>query len=84
VESCSLIATAGNVTSIYSRKQHRTETDLDFMGDSNQSDDKPPVPAKRPYEKPSFRHEKVFETMALACGKIQVTQAQCRFNRKLS
>jgi hypothetical protein len=54
------------------------------MGDSDRSDDKPVSPAKRPYEKPSFRHEKVFETMALACGKIQVTQAQCRFNRKLS
>jgi hypothetical protein len=54
------------------------------MGDSDQSDEKPVTSAKRAYEKPSFRHEKVFETMALACGKIQVTQAQCRFNRKLS
>jgi len=54
------------------------------MGDSDQRADKPASSAKRPYEKPSFRHEKVFETMALACGKIQVTQAQCRFNRKLS
>jgi hypothetical protein len=40
--------------------------------------------AKKPYQKPAFRFERVFETMALACGKIQVTQAQCRFNRKLS
>jgi hypothetical protein len=54
------------------------------MGDSDQRADQPAGAAKRPYEKPSFRHEKVFETMALACGKIQVTQAQCRFNRKLS
>ncbi len=40
--------------------------------------------AKKPYQKPSFKHEKVFETMALACGKISATQRQCRFNRKTS
>jgi hypothetical protein len=39
---------------------------------------------KRPYVKPSFEYERVFETMALACGKISPTQAQCRFNRKNS
>jgi hypothetical protein len=39
---------------------------------------------KKPYTKPTFRHERVFETMALACGKIHPTQAQCRFNRKNS
>lgn len=32
---------------------------------------------KRHYEKPAFRHERVFETMALACGKISTTQGQC-------
>ncbi|HYL09215.1 MAG TPA: hypothetical protein VEU31_00635 [Candidatus Acidoferrales bacterium] len=41
-------------------------------------------PEKKPYEKPAFRHERVFETMALNCGKISATQAQCRFNRKAS
>jgi hypothetical protein len=35
--------------------------------------------AKRPYQKPAFRHERVFETMALVCGKT-ATQGQCRFN----
>ena len=40
--------------------------------------------AKKPYVKPAFRHEQVFETMALACGKISSTQAQCKFNRKNS
>jgi hypothetical protein len=40
--------------------------------------------SKRPYKKPSFLHEKVFETMALACGKLSPTQAQCRFNRRNS
>lgn len=39
---------------------------------------------KRPYAKPAFRSEKVFETTALACGKISTTQLQCRLNRKLS
>ncbi len=40
--------------------------------------------AKKPYQKPAFRFERVFETMALACGKIRQTEAQCRFNRKNS
>jgi hypothetical protein len=39
---------------------------------------------KRVYVKPAFQHEKVFETMALACGKLGPTQAQCRFNRRNS
>lgn len=39
---------------------------------------------KRPYVKPAFEFERVFETMALACGKLSPTQAQCRFNRKNS
>jgi hypothetical protein len=40
--------------------------------------------AKKAYEKPAFRHEQVFETMALACGKINPTEGSCRFNRKRS
>ncbi len=39
---------------------------------------------KKPYQKPSFKHEKVFETMALACGKISPTQATCKSVRKRS
>jgi len=39
---------------------------------------------KKPYIKPAFRHEQIFETMALACGKLQGTQGQCRKNRKNS
>ena len=38
-----------------------------------------PGKAKRPYQRPSFRHERVFETTALICGKM-ATQGQCRFN----
>jgi len=39
---------------------------------------------KKPYQKPSFVWERAFETMALSCGKINTTQAQCKFNRKSS
>jgi len=39
---------------------------------------------KAPYVKPSFEYERVFETMALACGKVSPVQAQCKFNRKNS
>jgi hypothetical protein len=40
---------------------------------------------KKPYKKPAFRHERVvFETLALACGKVSATQGSCRFNLKKS
>ncbi len=39
---------------------------------------------KRPYQKPAFRHERVFETRALVCGKINGTQGACASNRKTS
>jgi len=42
------------------------------------------APARKPYSKPGFRWERVFETMALACGKVSPVQVQCRFNRKTS
>ena len=40
--------------------------------------------AKKQYQEPAFRHERVFETMALSCGKVQPTTLQCRFNRHTS
>jgi hypothetical protein len=40
--------------------------------------------SKRAYMKPAFRHEAVFDTMSLACGKIAGTQGQCGVVRKLS
>ena len=46
-----------------------------------------PAPAaavKEKYQKPAFRYEKVFETMALACGKITNSQASCHSNKKNS
>jgi hypothetical protein len=39
---------------------------------------------KKAYQEPAFRHEQVFETMALSCGKIQGTQLSCHFNRHTS
>jgi len=39
--------------------------------------------AKKPYVKPSFERERVFETMALSCGKIGTT-GSCHQNRKNS
>lgn len=39
---------------------------------------------RKAYQKPAFQHERVFETMALACGKLSPTQFTCRFNRKSS
>ena len=39
---------------------------------------------KKPYHKPEFRFERVFETRALTCGKVQTTQASCAHNRRTS
>lgn len=39
---------------------------------------------KKPYQKPAFREESLFETSALSCGKVQSTQAGCHSNRKSS
>jgi hypothetical protein len=40
--------------------------------------------AKKPYQKPEFHFEQVFETRALSCGKLSVTQSQCAHNTKTS
>jgi hypothetical protein len=40
--------------------------------------------ARQPYRKPSFVREQVFETMALACGKINPTSGACKLVRKNS
>ncbi len=56
----------------------------------NESEEKNRIPgaeaqrAKRPYQKPAIRREKVFETTALSCGKVQETQSSCAHNRKTS
>lgn len=43
-----------------------------------------PATGRKAYVKPAFRHEQVFETMALACGKVSGTQLSCRTNIKNS
>ncbi|HEX4002664.1 MAG TPA: hypothetical protein VHX36_08450 [Candidatus Acidoferrales bacterium] len=43
-----------------------------------------PKKSRKTYQKPEFQHEQVFETMALACGKLSPTQFTCHFNRKNS
>ncbi len=39
---------------------------------------------KKPYREPAFRHERVFETMALTCGKIEPTSFSCTAKRNSS
>ncbi|MGA7683600.1 MAG: hypothetical protein WCC32_02425 [Terriglobales bacterium] len=39
---------------------------------------------KKPYQKPAFRSERVFETAALSCGKLAGTSAICNSSRKTS
>jgi len=58
----------------------RTASEKDSA--SNQS--ARPLGAKKPYRKPAYRFERVFETMALSCGKVGPVEFQCRFNRKNS
>lgn len=41
------------------------------MNMNNTSSEQPATPeTKKRYEKPSFRHEQVFVTTALSCGKL--------------
>jgi hypothetical protein len=44
----------------------------------------PAAAAKKPYQKPAFVREQVFETMALACGKINSTSGACKVVKKNS
>jgi hypothetical protein len=44
----------------------------------------PRQPVRKPYRKPAVRYERVFEVQALICGKVQATQASCRYNRRNS
>jgi hypothetical protein len=39
---------------------------------------------KKPYQKPAFRHEQVFEIRALICGKVGSSSSQCRSLGKYS
>lgn len=49
------------------------------------SSDTPRTPsAKKPYETPSFRYEKVFVTTALSCGKLVNGGGACNGQPKVS
>ncbi len=51
--------------------------------DDKNAQESPGLP-KKVYQEPAFRHERVFETMALSCGKLDTTEAQCKFHRNAS
>jgi hypothetical protein len=55
-----------------------------LQGETVAGSESGPTRRRKPYQKPAFRFERVFETMALSCGKMTSTQFQCRFNRKTS
>jgi len=58
--------------------RQREETDRH----ASPSEDRQAV--RKPYQKPAVRYERVFETSALSCGKVQTTQSGCHQNRKTS
>jgi hypothetical protein len=61
------------------------EMDRKVIDDSEASKQRAERPTpKKAYQAPSFRFERVFETRALVCGKVQSTQGQCALNRKTS
>ena len=61
-----------------------SDREQNLVPDTEQSKGSAAGKPKKPYQKPSFQHEQIFETMALACGKLSPTQLSCRFNRKNS
>ncbi|HTC55673.1 MAG TPA: hypothetical protein VK706_04615 [Candidatus Sulfotelmatobacter sp.] len=52
--------------------------------DSSREAPRPAAIEKKPYEKPGFRHEQVFVTSALSCGKMSPTQSGCNMNLSAS
>ncbi len=51
---------------------------------SGELDTAKPKLAKEALSQAEFRFERVFETRALTCGKVQQTQGSCAHNRKSS
>jgi hypothetical protein len=66
---------------MYCRRQGGAEMDEKMSGELDAA--KPKL-TKRPYQTPQFRFERVFETQALTCGKVQVNQSSCHSSRKNS
>jgi hypothetical protein len=57
---------------------------MNLPHDHQQPESSNPKPAaKKPYEKPAFRFERVFETQALNCGKT-ASQGQCHSSSRNS
>jgi len=52
--------------------------------DRQPADEDTKTVARRPYAKPEVRHERVFETQALSCGKVNPIEGTCGINRKNS
>jgi hypothetical protein len=48
---------------------------MDMNENSSETPNTPVI--KKPYEKPSFRFEKVFVTTALSCGKVGTSSQSC-------
>ncbi len=53
------------------------------MKDSQNNEPKKDA-GKKPYHKPEFRFERVFEVSALTCGKVSDTQDLCHMIPKAS
>ena len=71
----------------HSCSQSGNEDNMDHSESTNRDVSAPVekrAAAKKLYMKPEVRYERVFETMALACGKVQTTQFSCHANRKAS
>lgn len=78
-----------NVECIPSSPGKDTAFELDEMENANpvESRDKRQTEKrqkKKPYTKPTFRYERVFETSALSCGKVYAHQSTCHSARKTS
>lgn len=43
-----------------------------------------PTRRRKPYQKPAFQFERVFETQALSCGKLPGQSTACKVRHKTS
>ena len=58
----------------------KSEKPVEGTGDASKGQTAP----RKPYQKPEFHYEQVFETAALACGKTPAQPLLCKGNRKRS
>jgi hypothetical protein len=64
--------------------KHRDKVPSMTTNDESTGTARTPATKRKPYEKPSFRNEKVFVTTALSCGKTPNSSFQCNTNPKVS